>query len=363
MLNSKNQLLQSKDWQKLQTDLKEVTFFEETEKYQFLAIKKRIPLGFYLYLPYGPSLAPTATKTDVKKCFTQIEKLARREDAIFVRIEPQNFTKNAQVQTTNLSESQKKRNVAQYFSLNQSRLKKTKDLNPAETWCLDLTQSVPEILTKFSQGTRTRHNTYQKKGLTVEISKNPADIKYLVELQHKLAKKRHIASFSEEYLKNELAQPFASLFLVRYHQIPTNAKNAPVEKNAELKKNSKPTPKDGEIIAASLFFDYQGTRFYMQSAANLEYKHLPATVALLSHAIFTAKEAGMNTLDFWGIAPENAPSTHPWYGFTEFKKSFGGYEKIYAGTYDYIINPIKYYLYSLLRKINRLKRRIFRTKS
>ena len=401
MLNQEDQspLLQSKNWQKLQNDLGETTFFEETSKYKFLAIKKKIPFGYYLYLPYGPYLNPSATSEDAKACFTKIISLAKKESAIFIRIEPQKFTNNSPIQMDNLSENQKKVNVAQYFNLNQKLLKKTKDLNPAETWCLDLTSSVPEILTNFSQGTRTRHNNYKKKGLTVEVTKNPEDIKYLVRLQHKLAKERHIASFSEQYLKTELSQPFASLYLVRYQTpsatLPTNAKNTQVKntpekanltsstrtklektnitsstsaKNALVEtttkdiKSTKPTPKDGEIIAASLFFDYQGTRFYMQSAANLDFKHLPATVALLSHAIFTAKEDGLKTLDFWGIAPENADTSHPWYGFTEFKKSFGGYEKIYAGTFDYLVDPKKYHLYSLLRKINRIKRKIIKTK-
>lgn len=401
MLNQEDQspLLQSKDWQKLQDDLGETTFFEETSKYKFLAIKKKIPFGFYLYLPYGPYLDPSATSEDAKACFEKLISLAKKESAIFIRIEPQKFTNNSPIQMDNLSEKQKKVNVAQYFNLNQKLLRKTKDLNPAETWCLDLTSSVPEILTNFSQGTRTRHNNYKKKGLTVEVTKNPEDIKYLVRLQHKLAKERHIASFSEQYLKTELSQPFASLYLVRYQTpsttLPTSAKNAQVKnspkkadiasststklektniasstsaKNALVEtpskdiKSTKPAPKDGEIIAASLFFDYQGTRFYMQSAANLDFKHLPATVALLSHAIFTAKEDGLKTLDFWGIAPENADASHPWYGFTEFKKSFGGYEKIYAGTFDYLIDPKKYHLYSLLRKINRIKRKIIKTK-
>ena len=388
MLNQEDQspLLQSKDWQKLQDDLGETTFFEETSKYKFLAIKKKIPFGYYLYLPYGPYLDPSATSEDAKACFEKLISLAKKESAIFIRIEPQKFTNNSPIQMDNLSEKQKKVNVAQYFNLNQKLLRKTKDLNPAETWCLDLTSSVPEILTNFSQGTRTRHNNYKKKGLTVEVTKNPEDIRYLVRLQHKLAKERHIASFSEQYLKTELSQPFASLYLVRYQTpsttLPTNAKNAQVKNTPEKTsltsstsanntlvetppkdiKSTKPTPKDGEIIAASLFFDYQGTRFYMQSAANLDFKHLPATVALLSHAIFTAKEDGLKTLDFWGIAPEDADASHPWYGFTEFKKSFGGYEKIYAGTFDYLINSRKYHLYSLLRKINRIKRKIIKTK-
>ncbi len=401
MLNQEDQspLLQSKDWQKLQNDLGETTFFEEPSKFKFLAIKKKIPFGYYRYPPYGPYLNPSATSEDAKACFKKLISLTKNESAIFIRIEPQKFTNNSPIQMDNLSENQKKLNVAQYFNLSQKLLKKTKDLNPAETWCLDLTSSVPEILTNFSQGTRTRHNNYKKKGLTVEVTKNPEDIRYLVSLQHKLAKERHIASFSEQYLKTELSQPFASLYLVRYQTpsttLPTNAKNAQVKntpektnltsttsaklektnitsstgaKNALVEtpskdiKSTKPTPKDGEIIAASLFFDYQGTRFYMQSAANLDFKHLPATVALLSHAIFSAMEDGLKTLDFWGIAPENANASHPWYGFTEFKKSFGGYEKIYAGTFDYLINPRKYHLYSLLRKINRIKRKIIKTK-
>lgn len=387
MINQEDQspLLQSEDWQKLQNDLGEITFFEEASKYHFLAIKKTTPLGPYLYLPYGPYLDNSVTSTDIKTCIKQIKTLAKKEHAIFIRIEPQNFTKS--IKNSNLknmdvlSQKQKLFNVAQYFKLDQKHLKKTKDLNPAETWCLDLTKPTSEILKNFSQGTRTRHNTYQKKGLTVEITRNPEDIKYLAELQHKLAKERHIASFSEHYLKSELSQPFASLYLVRYHQNPesktpellelkqskskslaTNAKNAFVESTSNTAKNSKPMPKDGEIIAASLFFDYHGTRFYMQSAANQDFKHLPATVALLSHAIFTAKGSGFHTLDFWGIAPENADHSHPWYGFTEFKKSFGGYQKTYAGTYDYILNPTKYKLYSLLRKANRLKRKILKSK-
>ena len=401
MLNQEDQspLLQSKDWQKLQNDLGETTFFEETSKFKFLAIKKKIPFGYYLYLPYGPYLNPSATSEDAKACFKKLISLAKNESAIFIRIEPQKFTNNSPIQMDNLSENQKKLNVAQYFNLSQKLLKKTKHLTPAATSCLDLTSPVPEILTNFSPGTRIRHNNYKKKGLTVEVTKNPEDIRYLVSLQHKLAKERHIASFSEQYLKTELSQPFASLYLVRYQTpsttLPTNAKNAQVKnppekadiasstsaklektnitsstgaKNALVEtpskdiKSTKPTPKDGEIIAASLFFDYQGTRFYMQSAANLDFKHLPATVALLSHAIFSAKEDGLKTLDFWGIAPENANASHPWYGFTEFKKSFGGYEKIYAGTFDYLINPRKYHLYSLLRKINRIKRKIIKTK-
>ena len=375
-------LQQTKQWQSLQTSLGEKTFFVENNSYTIFAIKKQSRFGSYLYLPYGPYLHDISA---LEATYKAIEDLASRENAIFIRIEPQ------QPETRE-------------FWQNLKNSKKTKDLNPAETWCLDLTAEKSEILHNFSQGTRTRYNTFAKKGLAVETSKDPADIKYLVSLQNTLAHARGIATFSENYLKAELSQPFSTLYLVRYKKsLDENRKNLEKsEKNAKnpqlstktledskkSNKNSSASPEipkksypaDGEIIAASLFFDHfpekseknqkksatdaktteNSTRYYMQSAASLKYKNLPATVALLSSAIFDAKNLGIKTFDFWGIAPKDADSSHPWYGFTKFKKSFGGYEKSYCGTFDLIFQPKKYRLYTLARTLNRKIRKLLK---
>ena len=316
----KTPITQSKEWQKLQDDLSETSFFEKTEDYQYLAILKDTPVGKYLYLPYGPV---AEDKAAFKKSLKSLEKLASEHGAIFIRVEPQDLT---------------------FKNSLPKNAKKSKDLNPKETWVLDITPDKPTLLTNFSQGTRTRYNTYAKKGLSVKTTKDPAEIKHLVDLQNKLFKEKNLNTFSEEYLKTELEQPFTTLYLVEYHH-PDNA-----EKDENI-------PKDGQIIAASLFFDYKDTRYYMQSASDIEFRKLPATVALLTSAIFDAKEQGIKNFDFWGIAPENAPDNHPWKGFTKFKQSFGGEPVEYVGTYDIILNPAKYHLYQLFRKINRLIRK------
>ncbi len=304
----KHPITQDRIWQKLQQDLGEESFFEQGTDYHFLAIKKHTPIGNYLYLPYGPvAKTPTAFKNSLKA----LNDLAKQQNAIFIRIEPQNP------------------DYKQYLPKN---IQKSKDLNPKDTWVLDLTPDKSTILTNFSQGTRTRYNTFAKKGLIVEKTTDTSAIHYLVDLQKRLYKTKNLNSFSEHYLKTELEQPFATLYLVKY-QKPEN-----VEPDITL-------PQDGQIIAASLFFDYSGTRYYMQSAADNRYKKLPATVALLSTAIFDAKDQGIEFFDFWGIAPEEASEDHPWYGFTKFKKSFGGHEVHYVGTYDIIINSLKYKLY------------------
>lgn len=313
-------ITQSKEWQKLQEDLGEASFFEKTEGCQYLAILKNTPVGKYLYLPYGPV---AEDKTAFKKSLKSLEKLAKEHKAIFIRIEPQNPE------------------FAKYLPNNA---RKAKDLNPKETWVLDLTPDKAILLTNFSQGTRTRYNTYAKKGLSVESTKDTAEIKHLVNLQNKLFREKNLNTFSENYLKTELNQPFASLYLVKYYR-PED-----VEPSENL-------PKDGQIISASLFFDYKDTRYYMQSASDTEYKKLPATVALLTTAIFDAKEQGIKYFDFWGIAPDDAPDNHPWKGFTKFKQSFGGFPVNYAGTYDIVLNPIKYKLYGIFRKLHRFIRK------
>ncbi len=309
--------MQTKEWQKLQNDLNETSFFEEGADFQYLAILKHTPVGNYLYLPYGPVYTG---KTGWENAYKSLQKLAKEQNTIFIRVEPQdeNFTDYAP------------KNIA-----------KSKDLDPKDTWVLDLTAEKDQIITNFSQGTRTRYNTYTKKGLSVEVTKDLSKIKELVRLQEKLFKSKNLNTFSQNYFEKELSQPFASLYLVKYYR-------------PEAQEEDPSLPKDGEVIAASLFFDHNDTRYYMQSAADTDYKKLPATVALLTKAIFDAKEKGIKKFDFWGIAPDDAPKSHPWYGFTEFKKSFGGYPVHYAGTYDIVEKPAKYKLYKTTRRFGRV---------
>ncbi|MBR2998387.1 peptidoglycan bridge formation glycyltransferase FemA/FemB family protein [Candidatus Saccharibacteria bacterium] len=305
-------ITQSKAWQKLQDDLGETSFFEKQPDFQYLAIKKSTPTGNYLYLPYGPVFSD---KTGFKHAIKSLQSLAQQENAIFIRIEPQD------------------EKAAKWLP---KTAKKSKDLNPAHTLIIDINREPAEILSAVPRRTRGYFNTYEKKGLTVEVSKDPGDIKHLVALQKILAKDKKIGVFSEDYLKTQLSQPFSSLYLVKYH----------------------PENEEEKVIAAVLVFDDQDTRYYIQAAQDKSYTKLAAPSIVVCKMLLDAKEKGLEFFDFWGIAPENAPDNHPWKGFTNFKKSFGGTEKSYAGTYDIILNPVKYKLYGLARKVNRFLRRV-----
>lgn len=311
-------LFQSKKWQKLQDDLGETSHFQKTKTFQYLAIEKNTPCGKYLYLPYGPCFNDQSGFEDA---IADLKKLASKTKAFFIRIEPQNLIIDDYLQKTS--------------KIQKLSLKKTKDLNPGDTWILDLTADKAQIISDFAQGTRRGYNQFAKKGISVEVTKDPDAIKNLVNLQRLLAKRKNINSVPESYLRTEYAQDFATLYLAKYT----------------------PENESERVIAAAFIFDNDGTRYYMQGASDNNYRKLPGMVSIFTTAIFDAKEKGFKNFDFWGIAPENAPKNHPWAGFTQFKKSFGGAPAHYCGTYDLIASKTKYRLYAILRKINRLLRK------
>lgn len=303
-------ITQSKEWHKLQEDLGEQSFLKKAKEYSYLAILKSTPVGKYLYLPYGPIFE---NEESFSAALDDLTKLAKEQQAIFIRIEPMDAK------------------IVKSLPENAS---KTKDLNPKETWQLDLKGNDEELKQKLPSRLLRYYRCAEKKGITIETSREPEDIKHLLSLQKALANQKGISTYSEKYLETELSQPFATLYLVK--------------QESEGK---------SEIIAAGLVFDDSTTRYNLQGAQNDTGRKLHATGILTIQLILDAKAKGLETFDFWGIAPEGAPADHPWAGFTNFKKTFAGFEVDYAGTYDIVLNPFKYKLYLLFRKLNLLLRK------
>ena len=299
-------ITQSSEWHKLQEELGEESILVEKEGYQYLAIIKPTPVGNYLYCPYGPV---AKDKTSFKNALGSLNDLAKNKSAIFIRVEPYD----------------------EAFKINlPDSAKKSTDLNPKETWILDLTGNDEEFKLRLPSRLLRYHKSAAKKGIIIEKSTNPDDIKYLLKLQQALASEKGISTFSENYLKTELKQPFASLYLVKY---------------------------EGSIIAAGLVFDDETTRYNLQGAQSDTGRKLHATGILTIQLILDAREKKLKSFDFWGIAPDDAPDDHPWKGFTAFKKTFNGIEVKHAGTYDIVLSPFKYHLYQIIRKVNRFIRK------
>ena len=162
-------ITQSKEWQKLQDDLGEKSFYKMEDNYQYLAILKSTPVGNYIYCPYGPI---ANDKAAFKQAIESLKNLAKEQTAVFIRVEPFN------------------REEAKCLPENT---KKSTDLNPAETWLLDLTGSDDDLKAKLPSRLLRYYRQAEKKGITIEQSHDVSDIHYLLDLQRLLPAKRELA--------------------------------------------------------------------------------------------------------------------------------------------------------------------------
>ncbi len=303
-------LLQSQDWEKYSILENHKTFYFENKSYQFLAIEHKTPMGSYLFCPYGPTIEDNSIQT-LKTALADLTTLAKEQDAFFVRIEP----------TVNFSVEE----------LKKLGLVKSHDQEPAHTWVLDLRQPEADLLADIEK-TKVRHwRNHEKKNVKIRTSQNPDEISILTNLLEKVGKRDNFNPQSQEHLRNQLKSGFATLYIAEYENTP---------------------------IAASLVYDHNKTRYYAHAATDDNYRKLMAGTILLVQMILDAKNDGAETFDFWGITTSEDPH-HPWYGFTQYKKSFGGKQVDYSGTWDLPINHFKYRCYQIIRQVNKMKRKVF----
>lgn len=302
--------LQSQAWGNYSEREGRQVFYLKDNLYQLLAIKYQTPLGVYLYCPYGPAIDTKDVQLSFEQALEGLKKLAKEQNAFFVRIEPTvYFTPEA---------------------LRKLGFKKSHDIDPANTWVIDLTQSEEAIL-KDIEKTKVRHwRNHEKKGLVVRQTQDSEQISILSNLLQGVGERDKFIPQDEAHLKKQLEAGFATLYVAEY---------------------------EGKPIAASLVYDHDNVRYYAHAATDDEYRKLMAGTVLLVQMIIDAKRDGAEKFDFWGITTSDDPS-HPWHGFTQYKKSFGGKQVDYSGTWDLPLRPFKYRFYEIFRRINRAKRKV-----
>lgn len=305
----KQHLLQSAAWEDYEQLEKHKTLRIAGDGFSALAVVESTPLGPYLFCPYGPTVDDMA---GLKEALDALTELAREQNAFFVRLEP----------TTPFPPDE----------LASLGLEKSHDLDPAHTWVLDLTQSEEKIFADMEKEKGRLWRNCHKKGIAVRKTDNPEAINILMTMLSKVGDKNHFIPQKAIHLSNQMKAGFATLYV------------------AEL---------DGMPIAAALVYDYDGVRYYAHAAADYEHRKLAAGSILLVQTIIDARRAKMKSFDFWGITT-STDKNHPWYGFTEYKKSFGGERVDYAGTWDLPVKKYRYLVYKIIRKVNRVRRRVWR---
>jgi len=104
-------------------------------------------------------------------------------------------------------------------------------------------------------------------------------------------------------------------------------------------------------LAAYQVWHFKDSLFYVYGGSSDEYKNVMAANLLMWETIKLGKKLGCQTLDMWGSLPPTYDMKDPWAGFTKFKQGYGTKFLQYAGSYDLIVNPLLYKVYSFAQSL------------
>lgn len=302
-------ILQTDRWADFQRSLGKTVLQADGAGWSYLAIREKTPLGSYLYVPYGPTAADGPA---LARALAVLRDEARSNGAHYVRVEPV---------SAELGGDPGK--VLTGFGLQKAPL----DVQPRLTWKVDLTQDREAILAAMRPTSRNLFRNIHKKGVTFETLTDPEKIGILLDFLHDVSDRADFTAQSDDYLtqaSNSLMPVgSAKLFVARL---------------------------DGAPIAAALSYDTPSARVYAHAAVDNAHRKLNAGIPLVVTMMMDAKDSGMSTFDMWGVSPEDEPD-HKWAGFSRFKRSFGGYEVEYPGTWDLPVNRRMYFAYTLTRRL------------
>ena len=176
------------------------------------------------------------------------------------------------------------------------------DVQPSVTFITDVDRDEDAMLKGMHQKTRYNVRLAEKKGVEITLSDEGAFDDFM-RLTDATAKRHGIRVHSRKHFEEILNKfdgngdaPKAFLAVARHA---------------------------GDVLSANLMIDFAGTRTYLHGASADIKKNLMAPYLLHWELLKDAKKKGLQSYDWWGIAPEDA-KRHRLSGVTRFKKGFGG---------------------------------------
>lgn len=231
--------------------------------------------------------------------FREIDSLAKKHHALFVKLEPQQFENETMKQ------------------LNHYGYKPSSPLSPSKTLQIDLTQSKEKIFSQFKKDCRYEIRKAKKNEIVVRQSN---DIDSFIKMWHKNAWSRGFWIPIKKEIR-ALYEAFGNdtcLTMASY----SNDINHPTSS-----------------LAGALLIIYDGVAYYFHATSSSKGRQLSVLYLVVWEAIKLAKKRGCQIFDFEGIYDERFPNKS-WLGFSHFKKSFGGKEIEYPGAFIKFYNPV-----------------------
>lgn len=309
--------LQSLKWGEFQAAVGAEPHYLRGTGWSCLALLKKNRLGSYLFAPYGPTL------DDVKylnTCLDELGRLGQELKVDWLKLEP-------------LGPSGQQSEIAGVLRRNSGH-RAAHDAEPSLSRVLDIAPTPDELLAGISQSTRSLIRKNQRENtLVFKTSRTPSNMSAFSDMLDTVADRKGIGFFTKDYFikQAEILMPANMMFLEQAYA-------------------------GKKLVGEAVMHDYGQLGSYTYAASLPEARKLSVSALLLWQAILNAKARGIKTLDLYGTAPDDAPPSHPWYGFSAYKKKFGGQIVQTVGTWDIPITK-RYRLYRAAQTAQKLIKR------
>lgn len=259
------------------------------------------------YVPKGPVL--DYTRGDLlNRILGQLEATARRERALFIKIDP-DVERGTPAAETTLA-------VLRDRGWHRSE----EEIQFRNTVLLDLTPSLDDLLRGMKSKWRYNVRLAERQGVTVRRASRD-ELPSLYDMYRETASRGGFVIRPEAYYRDAwgsfmdhgLAQPFI----------------------AEV---------ENQPVAMVIIYRFGPRAIYMYGASRSIHREKMPNNLLQWEAIQWAKEQGCTIYDMWG-APDELDESDPLWGVYRFKKGFGGRFVQHTGAWDYTVSAAGHALY------------------
>lgn len=288
-----------------------------TRAFQLTLHKIPFTSQFVGYMPKGP--------TPDKELSQALEIIGREHNCAYIKVEP------------NILAGHTPFKVYPTFQLSP------KPLFTKHNFLVDLTLSEEELQKNMHQKTRYNIRVAERKGVTVEERTDDKAFKIYLKLYFETTGRQNYLGHNESYHKKvwqTMRDAGMARVLIGFYE----------PKGSKSNRSSKKKP-----LTAWMLFNFKDTLYYPYGGSSIEHREVMSNNLVAWEAIKLGKKMGLKHFDMWGAASPDAPPTDPWFGFTDFKRKYGGKMVEYVGTYDLVFNELLYYVFTFFDRNIKLK--------
>ena len=268
-------------------------------------LKKALQLSFHSVPIIGGAVGylPKADPPDPDQ-LSALRQVGKKYNSIFIKLEP------------NLRQDQ----VAQL----PAELIPGKPVLPKYTFQIDLTQAEETLFARLATKTRYNVNLAHKKGVKIYEDSSPKGLEVYLDILKETTTRQEFYAHSPGYFRAMWEKLQSSRMMRIFHAVYGN-----------------------DVLVSWIVFIFNGMLYYPYGASRAIHREVMASNLMMWEMIKFGKQEKCHTFDLWGCLGPNPDPKNPWFGFHRFKSGYGGELVEFVGSYDYVLKPTQYRLFSL----------------